>query len=246
MAWTAPRTWVAGELVSAALLNTHVRDNLLETAVAKSTVAGDLTYATAANALARLGIGSSGFVLESTGGVPAWRAQNMGVIFSTTLGSAAASVAISGISTSWANLMLVASIRGTDAGASVAGLLQLNSDNSTNYDYQRLNVTAGTVSGAVSVGSTAARLGIIPAAGSTSAKMFSPVTVMLTNYASTVADKFGLVQSGVKIGLSTATEFGLEELFVAYRSTAAISAITVYPLSGSLSSGSRVTLYGLP
>ncbi len=29
MAWTAPRTWVTGETVTAALLNTHIRDNLL-------------------------------------------------------------------------------------------------------------------------------------------------------------------------------------------------------------------------
>lgn len=29
MAWTAPRTWVAGEVVTAGMLNTHVRDNLL-------------------------------------------------------------------------------------------------------------------------------------------------------------------------------------------------------------------------
>jgi hypothetical protein len=28
VAWTSPRTWVAGETVTAALLNTHVRDNL--------------------------------------------------------------------------------------------------------------------------------------------------------------------------------------------------------------------------
>ena len=28
MAWTAPRTWVSGELVTAALFNTHIRDNL--------------------------------------------------------------------------------------------------------------------------------------------------------------------------------------------------------------------------
>lgn len=28
MAWTAPRTWVAGETVTAAMLNTHLRDNL--------------------------------------------------------------------------------------------------------------------------------------------------------------------------------------------------------------------------
>ncbi len=29
MPWTAPRTWVVGELVTAAFMNTHVRDNLL-------------------------------------------------------------------------------------------------------------------------------------------------------------------------------------------------------------------------
>ena len=28
MAWTTPRTWVTGELVTAALLNTHIKDNL--------------------------------------------------------------------------------------------------------------------------------------------------------------------------------------------------------------------------
>lgn len=28
MVWTAPRTWVAGETVTAAIMNTHVRDNL--------------------------------------------------------------------------------------------------------------------------------------------------------------------------------------------------------------------------
>ena len=29
MAWTAPRTWVIGEVPIAALMNTHVRDNLI-------------------------------------------------------------------------------------------------------------------------------------------------------------------------------------------------------------------------
>lgn len=28
MAWTTPRTWVAGEVVTASIMNTHVRDNL--------------------------------------------------------------------------------------------------------------------------------------------------------------------------------------------------------------------------
>lgn len=29
MAWTAPRTWTTGELVTAAIMNTHIRDNQL-------------------------------------------------------------------------------------------------------------------------------------------------------------------------------------------------------------------------
>ena len=35
MAWTTPRTWVSGELVTAALMNSAVRDNLniLKTAI---------------------------------------------------------------------------------------------------------------------------------------------------------------------------------------------------------------------
>ena len=39
MAWTQPRTWVAGELVTAAIMNTHVRDELL--AIEEGTVALD-------------------------------------------------------------------------------------------------------------------------------------------------------------------------------------------------------------
>lgn len=40
MAWTAPMTFVAGAALTAAQLNTHLRDNLFETEVAKVTVAG--------------------------------------------------------------------------------------------------------------------------------------------------------------------------------------------------------------
>ena len=54
MAWTAPATVITGDLLTAALWNAQVRDDMLETAPAKATAAGDTFYATAANALARL------------------------------------------------------------------------------------------------------------------------------------------------------------------------------------------------
>lgn len=52
MSWTAPRTWVTSEVVSAAIMNAHVRDNLLETAPAKASAAGQTVYSTAGNAIA--------------------------------------------------------------------------------------------------------------------------------------------------------------------------------------------------
>ena len=52
MAWTAPMTAVAGNTLTAAQWNTHVRDNLLETAPAKATAAGRIFVTTAANAIA--------------------------------------------------------------------------------------------------------------------------------------------------------------------------------------------------
>ena len=68
MAWTTPRTWTTGEIVTAAYMNTHIRDNLLETAPAKVTTTGDLIVGNGSNALKRLGIGSAYSVLSVNAG----------------------------------------------------------------------------------------------------------------------------------------------------------------------------------
>lgn len=53
MAWTTPRTWVAGETVTASLMNTHVRDNLdyLKTQADNSILKTGPIYATATGTL---------------------------------------------------------------------------------------------------------------------------------------------------------------------------------------------------
>jgi hypothetical protein len=70
MAFTAPRTWTATELVTAAMMNTHVRDNL--NALWVGTTAGDMDYYSSATAKARIGIGALGQVLTPQAGVPVW------------------------------------------------------------------------------------------------------------------------------------------------------------------------------
>lgn len=52
MAWTSPMTATANSAFTAAQFNTHVRDNLLETAPAKATAAGQYFLSTGTNAIA--------------------------------------------------------------------------------------------------------------------------------------------------------------------------------------------------
>lgn len=52
MAWTAPMTAVANTVFTAAQFNTHIRDNLAETAPAKATAAGRIFVTTGANSIA--------------------------------------------------------------------------------------------------------------------------------------------------------------------------------------------------
>ena len=74
MAWSAPRTWVTGEVVTAALMNAEIRDNFLETSAATVTTAGDIAFADAANSMgSRVAIGAATRHLVSTGTAPVWR-----------------------------------------------------------------------------------------------------------------------------------------------------------------------------
>lgn len=51
MAWTAPMTFTSNTVLTAAQLNTHLRDNLLETAPAKATTAAGYFVTTGMNAI---------------------------------------------------------------------------------------------------------------------------------------------------------------------------------------------------
>ncbi len=72
--WTAPKTFTAGSVLTAAELNTHLRDNLNETSAATVTTAGDIAFADAANSMgSRLGISANSFHLTSDATQPVWR-----------------------------------------------------------------------------------------------------------------------------------------------------------------------------
>ena len=88
MGWTTPATWVVGAILTAAQLNTQVRDNerylkgtdgevVLEDYIDfPLTAQGDVFYHNGTK-LARLAAGTSGYVLKTAGASnnPAWAAQ---------------------------------------------------------------------------------------------------------------------------------------------------------------------------
>ena len=67
MTWATPRTWVAGETITAAKLNT-IRDNLNETAPAAVTAAGDILVADGTNSLKVLPLGTASYFLKVNAG----------------------------------------------------------------------------------------------------------------------------------------------------------------------------------
>lgn len=95
--WTAPRTWTTGELVTAAIMNSAVRDNLSVLRAGgfavTSQATGDLLCASSTTQFARLAGVASGSVLVSagTGTCPAYSASPS---LSGTLQAAAVNVSV--------------------------------------------------------------------------------------------------------------------------------------------------------
>lgn len=59
MAWTAPMTAVANDIFTAAQFNTHIRDNLLETAPAKAANAGGYFVTSGTNSIVERVVGAN-------------------------------------------------------------------------------------------------------------------------------------------------------------------------------------------
>ncbi len=139
ISWTAPKTYSVGEVLTAATMNTHVRDNLLQTAPAKAAAAGDTFYATAANVIAPLGIGTALQNYRTNAGAtaPEWFTQSSAITLegsnNTEATSASTSMAdrlsVTGLSIAAARALLITvNWRKTSgAGANAVFEIKLNS-----------------------------------------------------------------------------------------------------------------------
>jgi hypothetical protein len=93
MAWTAPMTAIANSVFTAAQYNTHVRDNLLETAPAKATTGARLIVTTGLNSVAERVVSESFVVTaETTTSTSYDDLATVGPTVTVTTGSAALTI----------------------------------------------------------------------------------------------------------------------------------------------------------
>lgn len=150
-------------------------------------------------------------------------------IATNTLGSSSSSVTFSSISGSYTDLVLVIQGTHTSTGNNWIGL-QYNSDTSALYSSTIVRGDGGSVSSSRYTGDNYAGRTII-----TSSQQSNAI-YQIQNYSNSTTYKTCLARSD---GDETDMSVGL------WRSTAAITAVTIVNIGTSFSSGTTFTLYGI-
>ncbi len=169
------------------------------------------------------------------------------VIAETELTDAAASIAFSSIPAGFRRLILIVEARTDRADEADSVLVQFNSDAGGNYDYARFRASsaaAATVS--VARATTSIMIGQAEAANSR-ASNWAPSEATIYNYAETDREKWlstGITGRMGNVSADADIVFGFQR--GRWRSTAAITAITVLPQVGpNFVAGTKATLYGV-
>lgn len=133
--------------------------------------------------------------------------------------------------------------RSTDAVALVNVQVRFNADSGANYDYQLLTGSGAAASSSGSVGNTFLAIGAVPGASATanfagSAEMIVPRYADTTFFKASTADAWG--------ASSPATaDFRNRRFAGQWRSTSAITSVTVFLGSGNFDTGTVVELWGV-
>jgi hypothetical protein len=198
------------------------------------TTTGDTYYASAAGTPARLGIGTTGQVLNVSGGVPAWATPGGMTLLSTTALSGS-SVTVSGISGDYTNLQIV--MKGGYASGDSDLFIRLNSDTGSNYAHYSMQTNDTAASGFYADSATQVQIGFVT--GTNTYNQRTSFVMDLPRYTDT-SNCFGIST------LSTYAFSGRRQIqnCFRYNNSAAITSFTIYPSSGTFSGGS-LYIYGV-
>jgi hypothetical protein len=148
-------------------------------------------------------------------------------ISTTTLGSSTSSVTFSSISGSYTDLVLtIDGIASTEA----SDIMTFNSDSASNYSWTLMD---GAPSSARGSNQSACYLG-----NTWTDRYFKIINIF--NYSNSTSYKTVISRSNYQAG-----NYAVSAWVSLWRSTSAITSLTVGPNSGTMSSGTKLTLYGI-
>lgn len=169
----------------------------------------------------------------------------LSLIAETFLSGTAASVTFSDIPQTARHLQLICQARTDNAAESDGLLLRFNGDTAANYDIQFISVNDTTVSGNGLRAQTSIQIASVEATNSRAAN-FSPVVVEIPGYARASVERWAISRSALFGNVSADTDQFLQLFAGRWRSTAAITSLTLLPLTGAnFAAGSLFQLYGV-
>jgi hypothetical protein len=154
-------------------------------------------------------------------------------------------VTFSSIPQTFQDLEIVFYGAGTASAANVDIDIRFNGDSGSNYDYQFLQGTAVSAQAAGSVAVSSIRSTSINAASGASSSA-DQATIRIPAYVNSTLQKSLVTSSGLKNGTSSTSNLFIFAVAGWWRSTAAITSVSLILSSGNYASGSVVSLYGIP
>lgn len=143
---------------------------------------------------------------------------------------------------SYTHLRIVYSARGTESATATTMELTFNGDTGSNYDSERVSFTS-TIGFATQVAQTNAIIGFISAATATS-NYASGSEIYIPDYRGTTFYKTAFATQSL-LQAQSSGNIGTRLNAAFWRSTSAITSVTLTLTSGNYVSGSKFTLYGM-
>lgn len=171
--------------------------------------------------------------------------SGLNVLYTNTLGASAASIdtGSGGIGAGHGDLIVHAYLRTDRAALQDNVTVRMNGDTNANYDQERLQAAAATLTGVSNNAQTQFAPGLTCPSATEAANVFAFIRLTIPSYATTSGFKVG------EVSAYTPSQTGASQLVqiysAAWRSTAALNQLSFVSATGSnFIAGSSVTIYG--
>jgi len=194
--------------------------------ISTATTNGDILYGTGSGALARLGIGTTGQVLNVASGVPAWATAASGGYTQLATGSlSGSSISLTSISQDYKDLVLYLQNTALSSGAG----LRFTFNSNTNAYYGYTYIQNGTVTGSGSSGLAYGYLGDFPGYQDSTS-----VTMRIPNYTYANSRPHYFAHGGQYPSNAGAMAI---MIFGSINNGTAVTSLQLFPSTGTFSNG---------